>query len=1102
MIKKLYDGNYREIAYGVPDSDIFKRNVFLSPEDAVETAMKLNKSKHSYISVYGYYDKYSSSKDITDADVIFDRLVYDFDLNLDDDRTLLSANGYNTVDLSNMTADEITAAADKIRSEDAAALKECPDDAAIRKYYHDKYEHDYLKPAINECTKVYRWFKDNFNIDGLMFFSGKKGGHLEIILNNPVKVRNVQGVTKFIGDSLKKKLKLKTIDEKVYNDKVRVIRIPTSCHHDTKLYANQFFIDDSYIDIIDKAAVGSAIDDIIIPDNDTSNLEDIIKEIDANITAVKNNKAAAQEIKDNAKYDINHEIPIYDDVEFQDKFLKVYKKGQMNEIGYRLVHLLYRSGLDESDVRKFFENLQTEQDLNKVYSWIDRTYNLDLSNDHVGGLNLFLTGIAEYSDDDDRDSLISYFSSYFRKQDKIDDVELPDFKIGKDYYKSKVTARLVNNVLTEITINDIIKEDSKVNVVFKYADNRLEFNVELNSEYYKFPIAASYKKGIFTVNKTDFNNLMSELTEEYQVPKASKSLRSSLITYLTDRYDYIMETNKPDETDVLISAVNNSPADTSNLIKLAAFVESEMNVKRTSDKKASHYYLNNNPNDFNSPTMDKLTTASLGYILLRDYNIRLPDRHLETVLKSIHGQHKINTTSWEFKDGYYLETADNFRVKKAEPKITSKKLGMESDDKFNFYEYDADVRYFNVPEDESVVERTLKQILIPKTARYTVKAADDGHEYVVYDSPEDTKLYIDFLQRLGASFNNTNVHKKVTMYLGTGDNGKSLLSFILYLIFKEYYYGFTPKQLKNDNFTESMAAGKHILLMDELTKDSINGIADIIKRYSSGLVNTTKRIMYSDDTDEMSEYGMFYMLTNVIPELPTDDPTLLRRVDILRLPNVFTDNPTAANEYPIISRIDLKLKQDIKGLEWLVNAGIKAYKTNPKFTAAQTDIETLSIIKADDHLFDYIYTNTEIAYGHKTYIPELLDGFKEYCSEHNIITNLSDDDLRKEIGKKVRQRYNPNELETNKNGKRWYNIRIKSKAEIESEMTKRWTINEYGYIPEEYQVSGIDRNVYNLIKEGYAVTIKDLKKEYPNADVESIVERLKSNGYIMEYEPE
>ena len=89
-------------------------------------------------------------------------------------------------------------------------------------------------------------------------------------------------------------------------------------------------------------------------------------------------------------------------------------------------------------------------------------------------------------------------------------------------------------------------------------------------------------------------------------------------------------------------------------------------------------------------------------------------------------------------------------------------------------------------------------------------------------------------------------------------------------------------------------------------------------------------------------------------------------------------------------------------------------------------------------------------------------------------------------------------METNQRGKRWYNIRIKSKAEIEIEMTKRWTIDE-DYIPKEYQVSGIDRNIYNLIKEGHAVTIKELKKEYPNADVESIIKRLESERYIIEY---
>jgi len=306
--------------------------------------------------------------------------------------------------------------------------------------------------------------------------------------------------------------------------------------------------------------------------------------------------------------------------------------------------------------------------------------------------------------------------------------------------------------------------------------------------------------------------------------------------------------------------------------------------------------------------------------------------------------------------------------------------------------------------------------------------------------------------------------------------------------------------LKSDTFTESMASGKHVLIMDELTKDSLDGLWDIIKRYSSGLDNTTKRTMYSDDTDEMSTYGLLYVFTNVIPEMPTDDKAVLRRVDILSLPNVFTDNPTSDNEFPIIDNLSDKLKKDIKGLEWLVNAGIKAYKYDHKFRASQTDIETLSIVKNTDNLFNYLYTYTELHNGSQTYVSQLVDGFKAYSDEQGQMIKLSDKDLRLEMGKKIRQIYNPDELMTNKKGKRWYNIRIKSKEEVRKELTKKWTINEYIDSPEEWQLSGNDRNVFNFIRQNTAVSIEELKKEYPKINVETIVMELYNDGYIEEYE--
>ena len=1103
MSNKFYiNGNYREIGYKNPDSPYFKRNVFLSPDDAVDKLYDLNdKGNNVYMSVYGYHETVQSSKDIVDNNIVFDRLVYDFDIDDKDDAVLLSLNGYNSVELKDMSDDTISSIANNIRTKESEDVSKCPDDDAVMDYYYRKYEHDYLIRPIKECQKVARWFKDKFNVDGLMFFSGGKGCHLHIIFNNPVEVRNVKEVISFIGNNLKKFLKLKTIDSSVYKDKVRVLRMPTSRHQGTKLYANPFLMKDSYLDILDKAVIKTDISSINIPDNDTSNLEDWIKIIDDEQSSIKKNKSISQEIKEDAGYDINHEIPIYEDANLKDNFLKVYKKGQMNSIGHRLIHLFYRSHVPEDDVRQFFNDLQVDHNIDEVDRWIERTYNLDIGHDHIGGLNYFLDGISEYADEDDRDSLLSYFNSYFIKKDKTEEIDLKPFKIGRDEYQSVVTAKLVNGLITDITFKDLIKKESGFNFILTYGKTA-KFQVVLNDNVYDFMISYSYNdKGFKFKNKNDLKDIESMLTDDYSVPKWPKSMMNNLTVYLSDLYDYIIETNKPDETEILISSVKASPSDTSNLINLSKFIEDELSIKRTSDKKKPYYYLNTNPNDFNSPTMDYIDANILGTILEKDYNVRLPERNRETVLSCISGRYRINNTSWEFKDGYYLETDNNYQVIGHDPIITSKKLGLKLNDKFYFYEYKPDVKYFNVPEDETLIERTLKQILIPKTASWHIKEdKNDGHRYIIYDNPEDTNLYIDFLQRVGASFNSKNVHKKVTMYLGTGDNGKSLLSYVLKLIFNDFYYGFTPKQLKTDAFTESMASGKNVLIMDELTKDSLNGLWDIVKRYSSGLDNTTKRTMYSDDTDEMSSYGLLYIFTNIIPDMPTDDKAVLRRVDILSLPNIFTDNPTSDNEYPIINDIDIKLSKDIKGLEWLVNASIKAYKGSHKFMASQTDIETLSIIKETDNLFNYLYTNTKLSIGSRTYVSQLLDGFKEYSDEKGHVIKLTDKELRQEIGKKVRQIYSPNDLETNDNGRRWYNIRIKSKDEIEKEMTTKWSVNEYIDFPEEWQVSGIDRTILKLIEDNTAMSIYEIERLHPKVNVETIINKLVDAGYLIEYE--
>ncbi|MBR2651281.1 hypothetical protein IKD48_00355, partial [bacterium] len=640
-----------------------------------------------------------------------------------------------------------------------------------------------------------------------------------VLLNNPIKIDNVNLVVEQIAKGFKKSLKLKTIDLSVCRDaKNRLIRLPCSQHQKTKLFNNQIMVNTKYLDMIDNSAVQQNFNDIVIPDNDTSKLESLLLEVDASITKKLQNKAISKEIELDARYSINDTANISSNAKLKDMFLKVYKVGSMNLIGHSFVHLCFRSGIPKEDVADFFYCLQIEQDLNKVDTWIERTYNLDLSRDHVGGLNYFLEYVAECSDDTERDTIIGYFKSLFTKKDVVTVEELEPFRIADNSTEYTATATITNDKYTEIRIKDLLNNngfDFVLDVKHSIAKFTSSIDVDFDFKYsftdagFKIKSDKEFKE----LKKTIKNVLHINLPDAFEY---------SLKTYLTSLYDRIVDKNKPDKSEVLVMNVKENPASLKYQIELADYLEKELSIKKTTDNNKQYYYLNDDLIDFDSPTMDILTVGRLQYILLSKYGIRLPEDKVNTILKSIAGVEKVDTSRWELKNSYYLETSSGYGVtKKPDHVITSKKLGLEVDNKFCFFEYLPDVRLLNEWEDATLTERTLRQILIPK------------------DKPEDTALYIDYLQRVGASFFENNVHKSITLYQGKGNNGKSILSHILKLIFREYYIGVQPKEIESDLFTSSRVSGKHTIILDELAKKSLNTAWDIIKRYSNGLSNTT-----------------------------------------------------------------------------------------------------------------------------------------------------------------------------------------------------------------------------------------------------------------------
>ena len=173
------------------------RNNYSNDKIAIEKLFKRNERYNIYTSIYNYHEKLSSSRDVTSKNVVFDRLVFDFDLE-ETDENLLKLNGYNAADLKELDEDKIKELANDIRIKENESLAKCTSEDDIRKYFQDKYEHEYLSQPINEVKRVAKWFKDNFGVEPVLFFSSGKGVHGYWIFN-PIKINNVDEVVEHIA---------------------------------------------------------------------------------------------------------------------------------------------------------------------------------------------------------------------------------------------------------------------------------------------------------------------------------------------------------------------------------------------------------------------------------------------------------------------------------------------------------------------------------------------------------------------------------------------------------------------------------------------------------------------------------------------------------------------------------------------------------------------------------------------------------------------------------------------------------------------------------------------------------------------------------------
>jgi hypothetical protein len=313
------------------------------------------------------------------------------------------------------------------------------------------------------------------------------------------------------------------------------------------------------------------------------------------------------------------------------------------------------------------------------------------------------------------------------------------------------------------------------------------------------------------------------------------------------------------------------------------------------------------------------------------------------------------------------------------------------------------------------MERTLREILIPK------------------NDPEDIKTYLDFLYLLGESFIIGNVSKNIiTYYAPEGNNGKSLLKEILKIVHKSAYREIEPKSF-HDNFFKSFIDNSNVICLDELRPDSLEKYYAELKNMTAGSnENSGMRISHSSDYHESKGNGVFYILTNELLDIPLSDDALHYRFLIYKLANRFVDPEVdengneclRENEYKINLNIFNEIANDEKGLQWLVNAAIKQYKSYD-FERQPASV-TKSIIIDENVIWKTIQERTTLSAGTWTSNMVIVDYLLDV---YEYLNNYKREEIAVRVGQELRNTYGA-ALETKNDEGKMYKINFDDKVRV------------------------------------------------------------------------
>lgn len=512
ILKNIYDTEYdfREVG-----SSNNYRDKKISSFEELEKYIERNGANTSYyIGSYGYKAGGSNTAKLeNENNAIINSIFLDFDLTLDEQIYQEFKGDYSRKDISKLSDDKKQELKGQIEETIKTETTGLSDDD-LKRYWIQKFERNYLELPIKEAKKIASELKKT-GVETLLNFSGGKGCHLRILFPT-VELENPNIVIKEFAERLENRFNLQTLDEAVIKAPTsRVERIPTFRHNKTGLYGHFFNIDTSYNDIIANAEyVESEIEVSVIDHVSNELFSSRLKQEDIVVSEKLENQDTGLNSVISSLTTYNLSDSVKED-KLVSNFLKIYRHGQYNTVGFSYIHLLRRAGISKEDVVNFFKKVDSvlrnnnqEHDFKKVQDWINRAYNIKLNDPtetkHLGGLNLWLETIKKATNKEEANKLIKFYNRIFKKE-KIDINKLDD-DVKQQYLYDVINTKLNNakapsiqELAMYITSDGNYFCDWSTMTRYKKTDTGL---VEVNVEY----VAKQLNKD-FGENKFEIRNI-------------------------------------------------------------------------------------------------------------------------------------------------------------------------------------------------------------------------------------------------------------------------------------------------------------------------------------------------------------------------------------------------------------------------------------------------------------------------------------------------------------------------------------------------------------------------------------------------------------------